>query len=152
VRLSEIDPKKFTPLGHNRKALLVERIDPIQVGSIIIPEQHAGARMTDGIEPPTLSHYLPKRCKVLAVGPNVRGVRVGDIVNVPGAGNCYADLEDGKDQGSRLMIREGDIAGVYEEVGPLADPSALTNHTQAINSARKGCTTPSNQRPRMILA
>ena len=52
--------------------------------------------------------------KVLAVGPNVRGVKPGDIVNVPGAGNCYADLEDGQGPGSRLLIREGDIAGVYE--------------------------------------
>jgi hypothetical protein len=115
VRLSEIDPEKFVPIGHKRKALLVERIDGAhEFKHIIIPESAAGASLSSGLEPPDLSHFLPKRCKVLAVGPAVRGVKVGDIVNVPGAGNCYADLEDGQGPGSRLLIREGDIAGVYE--------------------------------------
>jgi hypothetical protein len=117
MNLREIDPSTFVPMGHNRKALLVERIDGAhEFSHIIIPDQHSGASMTDGIEPPVLSHYLPKRCKVLAVGPNVRGVKVGDVVNVPGAGNCYADFEDGQGPGSRLLIREGDIAGVYASV------------------------------------
>jgi hypothetical protein len=115
VRLSELDPKTFVPLGHNRKALLVERIDSAhEFQHIIIPEECKGAALSSGLEPPVLSHYLPKRCKVLAIGPNVRGVKPGDVVNVPGAGNCYADYEDGTGPGSRLLIREGDIAGVYE--------------------------------------
>ena len=115
MRLSEIDPEHFVPLGHKRKALLVERIDGAHPFShIIVPDSAAGAQLSSGLEPPDLSHYLPKRCKVLAVGPNVHGVQPGDIVNVPGAGNCYADLEDGQGPGSRLLIREGDIAGVYE--------------------------------------
>lgn len=115
MNLRDIDPASFLPLGHNRKALLVERIGRAHEGRIIIPEQCTGPQMSSGIEPPVLSHYLPKKCKVLAVGPNVRGVKPGDIVNVPGAGNCYADYEDGSGEGSRLLIREGDIAGVYEQ-------------------------------------
>jgi hypothetical protein len=115
VNLSEIDPTKFIPLGHNRKALLVERVGKGYEGKIIIPNECVPAAMSSGIEPPVLSHYLPKKCRVLAVGPNVRWVKPGDIIDVPGAGNCYADLEDGTGEGSRLLIREGDIAGVYAD-------------------------------------
>lgn len=114
MNLRDIDAEIFVPLGHNRKALLVERVGKGYEGTLIIPTEHTGAAMSSGIEPPVLSHYLPKKCKVLAIGPNVRGIKVGDIINVPGAGNCYADLEDGTGEGSRLLIREGDIAGVYE--------------------------------------
>lgn len=114
MNLRDINPAEFIPLGHNRKALLVERIGKGYEGTLVIPEAHEGAAMSSGIEPPVLSHFLPKKCKVLAIGPNVRGVKVGDVIDVPGAGNCYADLEDGTGKGSRLLIREGDIAGVYE--------------------------------------
>lgn len=107
MTLSEIDPKHFIPIG---KRLLVERVGKGYEGRIVIPEAHTGAQMSGGIEPPVLSHFLSQRCKVLAVGPQVRGVKVGDVVGVPGAGNCYPDLEDG----NRLLIREGDIAGIYE--------------------------------------
>jgi hypothetical protein len=118
MNLSEIDPTKFVPMGHDRKALLVERLDSAHAfPHLIIREQATGPEMTGGEAPPILEHYFPKRCKVLAVGPNVRGVKVGDVVNVPGAGNCYADLEDGTGEGSRLLIREGDIAGVYSGIG-----------------------------------
>jgi hypothetical protein len=115
MRLSELDPATFIPLGHNRKALLVERIGRAYDGQIIIPEQNKAAQMSSGLEPPVLTHFLPKKCRVLAVGPNVRWVKPGDIIDVPGAGNCYADYEDGTGEGSRLLIREGDIAGVYAE-------------------------------------
>jgi hypothetical protein len=114
MNLRDIDPEKFIPMGHNRKAIFVERIGHSEPSRIIIPAQHAGANMTSGLEPPVLEHYLPRVCRVLSVGPNVRGVKPGDIVNVPGAGNCYADLEDGQGIGSRLLIREGDIAFIYE--------------------------------------
>lgn len=113
MNLRDIDPAQFIPLGHNRKALLVERIGKGYEGKLIIPADYEGASMSSGMEPPVLSHFLPQDCRVLSVGPNVRGVKVGDIVKVPGAGNCYADLEDGTGEGSRLLIREGDIAGVY---------------------------------------
>jgi hypothetical protein len=116
MRLLDIDPKTFVPMGHKRKALLVERLGRATKGhesSIIIPDAYQGASMTSGLEPPTLNHFLPTQCRVLAIGPKVRGVKVGDIIEVPGAGNCYADMEDGTGDGSRLMIREGDIAGVY---------------------------------------
>ena len=114
MNLSQIDPKTFVPLGPGGKSLLVERIGDGYGGKLIIPESAKGAAMSGGIEPPVLSHFLPKKCRVLAVGPNVRGVEPGDIVNVPGAGNCYADYEDGQGIGSRLLIREGDIAFKYE--------------------------------------
>ena len=114
MRLSEIDPEHFVPLGHKRKALLVEPIGGGYEGKIIIPQETAGPVMSSGLEPPTLNHYRPTVCRVLAIGPNVRGVTPGDIVNVPGAGNCYADLEDGQGIGSRVLIREGDIAFIYE--------------------------------------
>ena len=112
MNLRDIDPARFIPMGHNRKALLVERLD--EGRSIIIPAAYAGPVMTSGLEPPVLEHYRPRKCRVLSVGPNVRGVKPGDIINVPGAGNCYADLEDGEGIGSRLLIREGDIAFIYE--------------------------------------
>lgn len=105
MRLSEIDPDCFIPM-HDR--LLVERIGLGYEGKLIIPEQFAGAQMSSGLEPPTLSHFKAKICKVLAVGGRVKGVNVGDMVYVPGAGNCYADYEDG----DRILIREGDIAGL----------------------------------------
>lgn len=107
MNLQEIDPSKFVPLG---KRLLVERIGKGYDGQIVIPDALTSAQMTSGIEPPILYHFIPRKCKVLSVGMRVKGVRVGDEIDVPGAGNCYADLEDG----NRLMIREGDIAGTYE--------------------------------------
>jgi hypothetical protein len=115
MNLSEIDPKRFIPMGPDRKSLLVERIGKGYEGRIVIPAGASGAKMSKGAEPPELTHLLPKKCRVLAVGPKVRSVKVGDIVNVPGHGNCYADWEDGKGEGSRLLIREGDIAFIYNE-------------------------------------
>ena len=114
MRLSDIDPKTFIPMGHKRKALLVERIGGGYEGKLIIPEQFSGPQMSSGLEPPELSHYRPKICRVLSVGPAVREVKPGDVVNVPGAGNCYPDHEDGTGIGSRVLIREGDIAFVYQ--------------------------------------
>jgi hypothetical protein len=103
-------------MGHNRKALLVERVGSGYDGVLIIPEQHRGASLSSGLEPPELSHFLSKKCRILAKGPAVTDeVKVGDVVCVPGAGNCYADEEDGTGDGSRLLIREGDIAFVYAE-------------------------------------
>jgi len=114
VKLSEINPETFVPIGHKKKAVLVERIGEGYQGQIILPNDAVGAKMSSGLEPPELSHFLPKKCRVLAVGPKVYGVKPGDIVEVPGAGNCYADMEDGQGPGSRVLIREGDIAGIYE--------------------------------------
>ncbi len=114
MNLRDIDPESFLPIGPNKKSLLVERVGQDEfgprVGSIIIPSEYAGEHMSSGLEPPVLTHYLSQKCKVLAVGPNVRGVSVGDLVNVPGHGNVYADAEDG----NRLIIREGDIAFKYD--------------------------------------
>lgn len=115
MNLSEIDPFKFLPIGHKKKAVLVERIGKGYEGRLIIPSAAEGASMSSGAEPPVLSHFLPKKCRVLAIGPKVFGVKVGDIVEVPGAGNCYADYEDGQGDGSRVLIREGDIAGIWNE-------------------------------------
>ena len=109
MNLLSIDPTTFRPLG---KRLLVERLNPGEMGSglIVMAPGHRDAQMSSGLEPPELSHYKGRKCRVLSVGSKVQGVQVGDIVDVPGAGNCYPDIEDGP----RLMIREGDIAGIYQ--------------------------------------
>jgi hypothetical protein len=107
MNLQAIDPSKFRPLG---KRLLVERMGAGYEGRVVIPDAHQGPQMTSGIEPPVLYHFIPRKCKVLSVGLEVQGVAVGDIVDVPGSGNCYADAEDG----NRILIRQGDITGKYE--------------------------------------
>jgi hypothetical protein len=109
MNLLSIDPTTFRPLG---KRLLVERLNPGETGfgQIIAPPAYSEAQLSSGLEPPELSHYKGRKCRVLSVGLKVQGVQVGDIVDVPGAGNCYPDIEDGP----RLMIREGDIAGIYQ--------------------------------------
>jgi hypothetical protein len=116
MNLRDINPQTFIPMGHNRKALLVERVGDSSLSNfLIIPEAAKAPSMTEGIEPPILSHGLSKKCRVLAKGPNVSDeVHVGSLVNVPGAGNCHPDMEDGTGDGSRLLIREGDIAFIYE--------------------------------------
>lgn len=105
MNLSELDASNFVPL---HKRLLVKRVGKGYEGRIIFPEQGTGPQMTSGMAPPTLSHDKSKVCEVLAIGAGVRGVKVGDKVSVPGAGNCYPDLEDG----DHILIREGDIAGI----------------------------------------
>jgi co-chaperonin GroES (HSP10) len=113
MNLLSIDAAKFRPLG---KRLLVERLNPGEMGSglIIAPPAHREAQLSSGLLPPELSHYKGRKCRVLSVGLKVQGVQVGDVVDVPGAGNCYPDIEDGP----RLMIREGDIAGTYHSTRP----------------------------------
>lgn len=123
MNLSEIDPKTFVPMGHNRKAILAERIG--EKSPLIVPDTACDPRMSSGLEPPELSHWRPKYMKILAIGPKVTGVRPGDVVCVPGAGNCYPDLEDGVGAGSRVLIREGDIAGTFEAIGHERFPEPI---------------------------
>lgn len=86
-----VEHRGLKPL-HDR--IVVKRHEEAKVGLIIIPD----AYRTKHIE-----------CEVVAVGNEVKGVKAGDLVMVPGAALRYPDAEDG----DYAFIREADVGGVY---------------------------------------
>jgi co-chaperonin GroES (HSP10) len=58
---------------------------------------------------PDVAMENSKRAQVLAVGNEVRGVKRGDIVLVPGAASKYPDWEDRE----IMLIQEADIGGIF---------------------------------------
>jgi len=90
-----VDTSKIRPLA---KRILVKRCEAAQkIGAILLPE---GAK------------EKPKEGEIVAIGPEQKGLKVGERVLF----GAYAGVQVSSDEGDFLVMSEEDILAVVEHV------------------------------------
>ena len=83
--------RQFQPLNDR---VLVKRLPWTPLSSIAIPE---------------VAQEKSKLAEVVALGKLVHGLKIGDIVLLPGVAAKYPDWE----QADFMLIQEADVGGIY---------------------------------------